>query len=229
MSGKRPHDDDPEMIDDEGDSMEEFAEALAVSLRPRDIDPAAHEAILARVLGEGVLGEDAGDGSVVAPEAPAQEDEARRAEILRALLEPNAKKLDQPLAAAEEKRLAALARALRLAYAPTEIDELSNERLLKPGLAIPARRTVRRYVAVTTFALVAAAAVVFGIFVKQPKPGTSAMRTTNVTMIEARSTTSLFTPEPFPKSGGTTSRMDKIESSRSSELRDNLFSSWGVQ
>jgi hypothetical protein len=47
-------------------------------------------------------------------------------------------------------------------------------------------------------------------------------------MVETRSTTSLFTPEDFPREGGQSSRIDRIASERSADLRTNRFVAWGV-
>ena len=221
MSDDRRHDDDPELGSEgeEGSPMDAFLETLAVSLRPDEIDETRHEAILARALGETPASEAAPDAA-----------EVRAAETLRALLA--GEKADGDAKAREaEVRLLMLARALRLAYASGAIDQLTNERLLKPALALPSKASVRRYVTATTFVLVAAAAAVFGLFLRTEKPaGTARADVRSAHMIGAHTTSTLFDPaEPFPRSGGTTSRVDKIEASRNAELRDNLFASWGVE
>jgi hypothetical protein len=211
---------------DEGEesSMDAFLETLAVSLRPDDIEDARHEAILAQALGD----------EVAAHEREPTAAETRASETLRDLLALGVGPIPvqgSGAASEAEVRLVMLARALRLAYSPGAIDQLTNERLLKPALALPSRAAVRRYVAATTFVLVAAAAAVFGLFLRTEKPAGSARADLRaLPMIEAHTTTTLFNPtEPFPRSGGTTSRVDRIEASRNAELRENLFASWGVE
>lgn len=197
-----------------------FSEALTAALHPTDIDPDAHEALLARALGL----------DAAPAEHPADDAEKRRSALLAAMLEgraPSDDDADPALA-----RLAQLARALRLAYAPTALDELSNQRLLTAGLKTPSRVAARRTVAVAVFALVAAAAAVVGLYVKRPNvdPSTAMRTTPHTPLIEARSSFDLFdATKPFEREKGTTERVDKITTTRASELRDNQFNAWGVQ
>jgi hypothetical protein len=215
--------DDLEPPESSDGDLEEFAEALAVSLRPREIDARRHEAILARALG--------GSEADAEEEAEAQPDERRRADILRELLDPSRRTGTSSADASLEHRLAGLAHALRMAYAPHEIDQLTSERLLRPALKLASQRTSRRYVAATGVVLaIAAAVLLFFVRPNTPNGGSQQAYLPKLPMIGARSTMDLFDPaEPFPRSGGTTSRIDKIEASRSAELRDNLFASWGVE
>lgn len=204
-----------------------FSEALTAALRPSDIDPDKHEEILARALGLS----DEHEASE-ASEPPADEAELRRSTLLASLLESDMSRVDGSDPGL--LRLALLARALRLAYAPTAIDDVSHQRVLTNGLKTPTRVAARRTVVGAVFVLVAAAAAVFGLYVQQPKtnqdPATAMRATTRAPLIEARTSFDLFDPmKPFDRTGGTTERVDKITTTRASELRDNQFNAWGVQ
>lgn len=207
-----------------------FSEALAAALRPSDIDPDKHEEILARVLG---LGDDeASADDAIASEPAADEAELKRSSLLASLLESDLSRVDG--SNPELLRLALLARALRLAYEPTAIDDVAHQRVLGAGLKTPTRVAARRTVVGAVFVLVAAAAAIFGLYVQQPKttpdPATAMRATPQAPLIEARTSTDLFDPmTPFDRSGGTTERVDKITTTRASELRDNQFTAWGVQ
>ncbi len=163
MKGDRDDDLSPE--EGEPEAMDAFLEALASSVRPEEIDPARHDAILARALGE--VAEDDEEPS-------ASESETRRATTLRDLLEGALRAGDRGVTESES-RLVLLVRALRLAYAPTAVDQVTNERLLRPALALPSRLAARRYAGATAFVLVAVAAA-FALFLRPAKPGTSARR-----------------------------------------------------
>ena len=216
-------------LEDSDADLAAFSEALTAALRPTDIDPDRHEAILARALG---LGDEA-----PAAEPEADEDELRRSSLLASLIEG---RLDSSGPLVREGavrdaglvRLAELARALRLAYAPTSIDEVTHQRILGAGLKTPTRIAARRTVAVAVFVLVAAAAAIFGLYVQRPDAGPrpSTAMGPRAPLIEARSSMELFDAmKPFDREKGTTERVDKITTTRASELRDNRFNAWGVQ
>ncbi|MFO0613706.1 MAG: hypothetical protein U0414_14020 [Polyangiaceae bacterium] len=215
-------------LEGEDAEMAAFSEALAAAMRPSDIDPDRHEEILARVLGGALLDETSPRASSAeqVDEAPADEAEQRRSSLLAAYLDGRVESSDPGLV-----RLAQLARALRLAYAPTSIDELTHQRVLAAGLKTATRTAARRTVAGAVFVLVAAAAAIVGLYVQRRgvDPST-ASRATRAPLIEARSSQELFDPmKPFDREKGTTERVDKITTTRDAELRDNRFNAWGVQ
>lgn len=197
------------------DGLDPLAELLVASVRPRDLDAALHEQILARALGSEA--EEADESEPTAAEK-------KGAELLRQALDGGAD-------AGAVGPLVALVRVLRATYRPTPLDQLSAERILRPALATPGRRTQRvtLVVAVTTAVAIAAAAA--GLFFRAPPApvdGSSASAQLLPGMVEARSTTELFGQEDFPAVGGTTERIDRIQSSRESDLRNNRFVAWGV-
>lgn len=202
---------------------EALREALFSALHPRALDDDLNEALIARALSRMPSAP-----AELRPEPPASKAEAREAALLRAALE----------GAAEDHPLAELALAARLAHAPRGLDDLSNERLLRPALRTATRGTVRRTLTVAIFAAVAVAAGVVGLSIERPTP-TSAPRAQieqpaqlgvvdESALLESRSTTDLFQAEDFPKTGGVTQRIDRITESRNADLRENRFVSWGV-
>ncbi len=195
------------------EGLDPLAELLVASSRPRDLDAALHDRILARALGT----------AAVDDEPAASTEEKKGAELLRRALDGGAE--DEVVGP-----LVALARALRTGYRPTKLDELTGERLLRPALALPQRRTQRvtLVVAVTTAVAIAAAAALFFRSPPPPVDGTSASLELLPGMVEARSTTELFGQDDFPAVGGTTDRIDRIQSSREADLRTNRFVAWGV-
>lgn len=207
-----------------------FSEALTSALRPADLDADLHEQILARALG---LEVDASP-SRAGEEPEADEAELRRSAVLASILEGRATSSDPAASDPGLVRLAQLARALRLAYAPTDIDDLAHQRVLGAGLRTPSRTAARRTIVGAVFVLVAAAAAIFGLYLQRRDPGqppATAMHTgPRAPMIEARSSMELFDAmKPFDREKGTTERVDKITTTRESELRDNRFNAWGVQ
>jgi hypothetical protein len=170
-----------------------------------------------------------------ADEKPATAVEKEHSELLAALLEGRA---DAELLGAlgdrsrtDLLRLAQLARALRLAYAPTKLDEVTHQRILQAGLKTPSRVAARRTITAAVFVLVAAAAAIFGLFIdRRPSPAPSTAMHRTGAFVDARSSVDLFDPmKPFDREKGTTERVDKITTTRSSELRDNLFNAWGIE
>jgi hypothetical protein len=227
MTHKKPPQTPPELSDEGDADLAAFSEALSSALRPTDIDADLHEAILARALSRS-----AGKGSVEEEaETPASDAEAQSASVLASLIEGGALKEGT---SGSLVRLAELARALRLAYAPAGIDEITHQRVLGAGLKTPTRTASRRTVAGAVFVLVAAAAAIFGLYLQRkdagPGPATATATGPRAPLIEARSSMELFDAmKPFDREKGTTERIDKITSTRASELRDNQFNAWGIQ
>ncbi len=225
-------------VDGAGDEgLDALVEAIASSARPRAIDPDVHERILRDALGlgdeqasvEGALLEDGRE-----PEP--SELEVARAAALRRAFDAAAKTADldalDGIEAPEVLRLVALARALRLAFAPTGVDTFTHERLLRPALSQPSRRGNARFLVGATTVLVAIAAVFAGLWYRAPQGAPTARleAASARAMIPVRSTESLFSPlEPFPREGGATERIDKIERARAADLRNNRFAAWGIQ
>lgn len=229
----------PDAIDPEeaalDDDLGAFVEAIASSAKPRPIDTDVHERILLDALG--LSGREEAETSEAAPLEPAaSEAELTVAAALRRALDLAAKTSDldslEGVESPEVLRLVALARALRAAFAPTAIDSLTSERLLKPALALPSRRANRRVIVGATTVLVAMAAVFAGLWFRAPDQTAPSARIDGpaLPMSKVRSTESLFDPlQPFPREGGASERIDKIESSRASDLRNNRFAAWGIE
>jgi hypothetical protein len=204
--------------------IDPLAAALRSAYRPSLLEDVDHEALLARAFG------DAG--------APPTAAERREAERLAGELDAMKGRRAAPERKSEP---AEIAEALRAAWAPRSIEPLKNEALIAKALQkAPSRR--RRALPVTMAALTTLAAVAAGITLffgraqdlNQSAPTAAAPTNAGTSvaqaaLIRARSTTDLFDPEtPFPRSGGTTERIDRIVSARSADLRANRFAAWGV-
>jgi hypothetical protein len=183
--------------------------ALAAAMRPADLAEDVHERILARALG------------AEAQEVAASSEEQRSADALRSGLE----------AGDPRHPLVALALALRLAARPREVPELVQSRLVRDALRAPRKVVVVRTVAVVGIVLSAAAVLLMWVTRPALTPTEASLPEPPPFlpgMVETRSTTSLFTPEDFPREGGQSSRIDRIASERSADLRTNRFVAWGV-
>jgi len=202
-------------VDDGGDPL---IEALVASSRPRELDAALHERILAKALGEAALDR----------EPAATPKETADASLLRRALDGEDVDTDARVAS-----LLALFVALRSAYAPRPLDQLSSERILRPALAAVSKRTRRVAFAFALSAAVAVAAGVAALFFKGPVDDGNTVPQASAAllpgMIEARSTGELFGPDDFAQgSEQTTQRIDRISTSREADLRNNHFVAWGV-
>lgn len=151
--------------------------------------------------------------------------------------------------------LSATANALRAAAGRLpDLSELANERLIRNALeaavgqaknelvareAAPVTRLDRRQRSGALVGAIVALAAGFALFFGslkwlETRAGGPVART-NVTavsgeLVTTRSTTELFDPmEKFPAKGGESARMQKIVSSRASDLRNNRFAAWGVK
>lgn len=202
--------------------IDPLAAALRSAYRPEPLEEVDHEALLARALGD----------ASAPPTAAEKREAARLAGELDAMKGRRA--APEPKSEPGE-----LAEALRAAWAPRSIEPLKNEALIAKALQKAPSRG-RRALPVTMAALSTLAAVAAGIALffgqadKESAPTasapTSAAQSAQAALIRARSTSDLFDPEtPFPRSGGTSERMDRIVSARAADLRANRFATWGVR
>jgi hypothetical protein len=205
------------------EGIDPLAAALRSAYRPEPLEEVDHDALLARALGD--------EGAP--PTAAEQREAARLAGELEAM---------KGRRAAPEPRSepAELATALKAAWSPRSIEPLQNEALIAKALQ-KAPKKGGRALSVTMAALSTLAAVAAGVALlfsrgeldpsRTPTAAapTAAGQAAQAALIRARSTTDLFDPEtPFPRSGGTSERMDRIVSARAADLRANRFASWGV-
>ncbi len=161
------------------------------------------------------------------PDAPASEDELRRAAELRDAL-------SNPTRANDD---AVLARALVLSHSPRPLGEGENRALVQRALSAPtavvmpfssarARRARNRWIAAGVGALALAAATLPFL---GPNRELVATVTSPISALRiARSTQPLF-HEPFAARGQASARIDRIVSSRTADLRENMFARWAVQ
>jgi hypothetical protein len=206
-------DEGPDGVEDarsaEPEGAQELVRALAAAMRPTELPEDVHDRILARALGTDVA------------ERAASAEEQRAADALRAGID--ARDLSHPLVA--------LALALRSALHPREVPELVQARLVTGAVRAPRRVVVVRTAAVVGLFMSAAAVLLLWLVRPAPKAPEATLPVAAPFlpgMVETRSTTSLFAPEDFPREGGQSSRIDRIASERSADLRTNRFVAWGV-
>jgi hypothetical protein len=96
--------------------------------------------------------------------------------------------------------------------------------------ARPAGGNVIRIAFGATAFLAAAAAAVLFLRVSKPASeiASGAASASVSTMVASRSTQDLF-PDPFPREGGGSARIDRIATARARDLRQNRYASWGVR
>jgi hypothetical protein len=218
------------------EAMERGEDPLAAALRAA-FDPASieldgedHDALLARALGD-------------ADAAPTKAERAR-AEIFRVELDTEARRGAKAEGQSDE---AAIAGALRAAWAPRPIDPLKNEALIaqamRKGAGAQIQRPRGRVISFTMVSIGAMAAVAAGIFLFAGRvdleggasktaaaPPAAPMTSAQASFIPARSAADLFdAATPFPRTGGESARIDRIASARASDLRANRFAAWGVR
>ena len=157
------------------------------------------------------------------PDAPASEEESARSEELRLALEdPTRSNAD-----------ADLARALYLAHAPREIAPEEHAAMVERALAAASGSGSGRKSNVirVTFGVAAAVSLAAGfLFVVGSlslRDSEAPTASASLPLVQLRSTQPLFR-EPFHE-GNASARIDRIAMSRSSDLRDNRFSRWGVR
>ena len=131
---------------------------------------------------------------------------------------------------AGDPEAADLARVLRAAFSPSELDLATHRAIVAAALAkMPARvvpigtargRVIRVAFGVVTGGLALAASIVF-VVTSAPPHGSEGP------LAQARTTQPLFS-EPF-RPGETSARIDRIASARASDFRDNRFTKWGVR
>jgi hypothetical protein len=184
---------------------EALIQALSMAWQPRELDAAVNEALIAAALED--------------PLAPATEEELVASERLRRALEGEGHDPD-----------AELARALRHAGSPKPLDQLTAERVLQKtvGRSSREKRGNVVYVAfggVTAVLAIAAAFLLFlGPALDQDRAGERALD-----LARSRSTAALFkSPDDF-EATVTTTRVDRIASSREKDLRSNRYALWGVR
>jgi len=185
-----------------------LAELLRCAYAPSEIDPARHERLLLSALED--------------PFATATAEELVESERLRQALDGQGEHEDL-----------ALARALATAFAPgRESPPLSPELAAAPrapSVAKPAPQRRKNNVILLRFAgggaaLAAAAAVLLSVL---PSPRQqSAPELQVLALAQSRSTAPLFQAD---SGEAASSRIDRIASVRSRDLRDNRYALWGVR
>jgi hypothetical protein len=202
---------------------EPVSSSLRAAYAPRPLEVEDRDALV-RLAVEG-----APSGGAPARADAAEEERAAAALLRDALARPES---------ASDDDVAQLARAIAAAARPREIEPLRNEALIARALRGRGRR-VRDVAALVVGAIALAAGAVLvlrspdGADVRGPAPIASVAPTAApdaaMAAVRARSTMDLFDPaEPFARSGGESSRMDKIARSRSADLRTNRFKAWRV-
>jgi hypothetical protein len=207
-----------------------LASLLSAALRPGELDEGVHEQILARALGTSALREVAPVREAALIDPPADAAETRAAAELRDALQTRAG--DHPLVG--------IAQVLKHANAPRAIDDVRNEALLRPALALSSLGARRRLAFGAVGGALALAAAVLGLYITQPTmfgagqqaPAAAAAPPASQEfvpgMVEVHSTTELFQPDDFPRTGGATNRIDRISEARQADLRKNRFAAWGL-
>jgi hypothetical protein len=221
------------------EAMERGEDPLAAALRAAfdpsssELDGEDHDALLARALGD--------------VDAAPTKIERERAEILRGELDAENAKARRGAKAEGQSDEAALAGALRAAWAPRPIDPLKNEALIAQAMrkGAPAQKPRGRVISFTMVSLGAMAAVAAGVLLfagqmgnleggasskTAAAPPAAPMTSAQASFIPARSAADLFdAATPFPRTGGESARIDRIASARAADLRANRFAAWGVR
>lgn len=122
----------------------------------------------------------------------------------------------------------ALEEALRSAVAPTPLPMTEHDAIVARAFESAARRDAapRGRVIRVAFGVSAVLAVAAAVLLWIRRPDTPEPRTASA-LINVRSTQPLF-DEPF-RSGEASARIDRIAMARSSDLRENRFSRWGLR
>lgn len=118
-----------------------------------------------------------------------------------------------------------LADAIRAAHSPAPLSPETNDALIDAAVAaLPQRKrsNVIRVAFGAATVLAAAAAAVAVVATRSLQPSQSEA------LSRSRSTEELF-DQPFPREGGTSSRIDRIASARQRDLRKNQYARWGVK
>lgn len=202
------HESEPEPAQLEPSEERRLADLLRNACAPQGIDPARHEQLLLSAL----------EDPFAAPSA----EELIESERLR-----------QALDGQGDHESLILARALAAAFLPAKAAPLSVPDLVqqptapsatKPGAIARDRNVVRLRFAGGGAALAAAAAVWLALSAG-PRAEPAADLPT-LALAQSRSTAALFQNEA---GDAASSRIDRIASARSRELRDNRYALWGVR
>jgi hypothetical protein len=184
---------------------EALIQALSAAWQPRELDAAVNEALIAAALED--------------PLAPPTEEELVASERLRRALEGDGHDPD-----------ADLARALRHAGSPKPLDQLTAERVLQKTVGRSSREK-RGSIIYVTFGAVTAVLAVAAAFLLFLRPALDQNQTGEraLDLARSRSTAALFkSPDDF-ETTVTTTRVDRIASSREKDLRSNRYALWGVR
>ena len=193
------------------------------------------------------------------PDAPPSDDEIRAAEALRRALDERAGALAPGEKDDGAVRAAELVQSIRAAASPVSLSRERHQRILDRALGAAASSarhgapeqvggdqrpaTVARFGerrsrgkvtylawggAASLVAMAAAIALVIRSESPSPSMADKASSAPRPAFALARSTTDLFS-ESFPRSGGTTGRVDRIAYARAQDLRENRFARWGTR
>jgi hypothetical protein len=199
-----------------GDAL---AASLQAAYRPSPLAEGDLDALLARALGDG--------------DAPPTRLEGEAAARLRAELERG-----------DLEGESALLGDLRAAHRPAALSSSRNEELIAGALASARRAPIslsrfRRALPATMAALTGVVALAAGVALllqtrdfappSAMRPSSEAAAVAPAVLIRSRSTDDLFDPAQKFETGGSSARIDRIASARSSDLRRNRFAAWGVQ
>lgn len=165
--------------------------------------------------------------SLRAAVAPARLDEAAHEKLIEEVLALGAIGEDEVEAARGAAPDAALEEALRAAIAPTPLPASEHDAIVARVFEGAARREAPRgRVIRVAFGVSAVLAVAAAVLLWIRRPETPEPRGASA-LINVRSTQPLF-DEPF-RTGEASARIDRIAMARSSDLRENRFSRWGLR
>ncbi|MFO0678493.1 MAG: hypothetical protein U0169_18290 [Polyangiaceae bacterium] len=139
--------------------------------------------------------------------------------------------LDDPTTLHED---AAFLQAVRIAHDPSAIAEADHDAIVAKALLRHHARS-RPNVIRVSFAVATSLAVAAAVFFVILPPGSSGSGGSSgvpsvppAELLSVRSTQELF-DGPFARTGGASSRIDRIAIARSADLRENRFRRWGVR
>jgi len=178
---------------------QELALALQAAWAPVELDAALNEMLIEAALED--------------PFAAASDEEVAESERLRQALDGKGEHPD-----------AALARALALAHAPPGMAEEQNRDLARHAVA---RRSNVIYVAFGAAATLVAAAAAVLLFLFPASRSAAPTNPRFEKIAVSRSTVPMF-DKKF-ETADTTSRIDRIASTRARDLRRNRYAMWGVR
>ena len=167
------------------------------------------------------------------PDTPPSEDEIRAAEALRRALDGRADAMAPGEKEDGAARAAELVQSIRAAASPVSLSRERHQRILDRALGAERRsRSKITYLAWGGAASLVAMAAAIALVIRSESPSPSmaakASSASRPAFALARSTTDLFS-ESFPRSGGTTGRVDRIAYARAQDLRENRFARWGTR